>query len=69
MADERDFESWRPKYLTFREYVQGVVSNSARRDEFENLVKVFSLPVLELVLEGKRVIEAREFLKPKEAIK
>lgn len=71
--DDRNFEEWvtenRPlgPYLTFNEYVSNVrKAGPSRIPEWEMLVKVFSLPILEQVLEGKRIIEARDFLKGKD---
>jgi hypothetical protein len=70
MTDERDFREWidanRPggKYVTFRDYLSGVVrAGKARSEEFQALVSLFGLSVLEKVLEGKTLIEAKDFLK------
>lgn len=61
---EEQFGGRRIKYVTFREYVQGVVSaGPSRHEEFEILVNFFTLPILEQVLEGKTIIESKDFLK------
>lgn len=72
MTDDRNFGQYHgsrrstERYITFREYLQNLVGDERRTREFEDLVKVFGLPVLEQVLEGKTMIEAKNFLSTKE---
>lgn len=48
--------------ITFREYVQRVVGDPRRADEMKILVELFSMPVLEKVLEGKINIQPKNFM-------
>lgn len=69
--DDREFSEYRnfsnysndKNYITFQEYVAIVVEAGPKRSsDFQSLVNFFTLPVLEMILEGKTIIEARSFL-------
>jgi hypothetical protein len=69
VSDERNFEDYRgsyamnKSYITFREYVNAVMKDSTRGEDLRNLIKFFGIAILEQIAEGKRLVEANEFLK------
>ncbi len=69
MSDDRDFSQYQSAgsggggYLKFREYLERVMSDRRRSDELKILIKFFSGPVLDQVLEGKKLVEAIDIVK------
>lgn len=49
--------------LTFKEYLERVVANASRADEFKILVDLFGLPYLDRTLAGLGVVDTQPFLK------